>query len=151
MLIFYKKQVYHKRSYSWMSLGFIQKQLAEFHSIKISVSAIKWQLESLKARGLMKYYRNRCGRRADGTVYRKPSNRSVTVQGLLWLKAGGLELVGWLWDHVTRKSKLPRGKGVGDYEKKQLAARTGDHPSNGVRKLISSIGKSFSDLKLFTW
>jgi hypothetical protein len=134
-----------------MSLIFIQLQLFTIHRIKISISGIKWQLKSLENFGFMKYFKNNCGRRADGTIYRRPSNRMLTVKGLLWLKAHGLKIAGWLWDHVTKQIKLPRGKGQSDYDKKRLVSRGGIVAPGGVRKLISSIGKSFNDLKLFTW
>ena len=150
VLCFYNKQIFHKNSYSWMSLIFILKQLREFYNIGITISGLKWQLNELKRSGLMKFYKNNCGRRSDGTIYRRPSNRMFTVKGLLWLKAHGLKIAGWLWDHVTKQIKLPRGKGQSDYDKKQLAAREAVGAPNGVRKLISSIGKSVRDLKLFT-
>ena len=150
MLCFYNKQVFHGNSFSWMSLIFIQLQLLAIHGIGISISGIKWQLAKLEQLGFMKYFKNNCGRRSDGTIYRRPSNRMVTVKGLLWLKAHGLKIAGWLWDHVTRKNKLPRGKGQSDYNERLLAAREASTTVNGVRKLISKVGKSFSYLKLFS-
>jgi len=110
MLCFYNKQIFHEKSYSWMSLAFILKQLREFHNIDISVSGLKWQLKKLEDLGFMTFYKNNCGRRSDGTIYRRPSNRMLTVKGLLWLRAHGLKIAGWLWDHVARIKKLSRGK-----------------------------------------
>ena len=150
MLCFYNKQIYHRNSFSWMSLVFILKQLREFHNINITISGLKWQLNEIKRLGFMMFYKNNCGRRSDGTIYRRPSNRMLSVKGLLWLKAHGLKIASWLWDHVTKQIKLPRGKGQSDYNNKQLATREAPDTVNGVRKLISSIGKSFSGLKLFT-
>lgn len=151
MLVFYNKQVYHEKSYSFMSLGFIQEQLAQFHNKRISISAIKYHLAKIKRKKLMLFYKNPCGRRSDGTIYRRPSNRMFSVRGLKLMAAYGLEIVSWLWDVVTGKVKLPRGKGQGYYEKQRLAAREAPKPVNGIRKLISSIGKSFDNLKLFSW
>ena len=74
----------------------------------------------------------------------------LTVKGLLWLRAHGLKIAGWLWDHVARIKKLSRGKAQGDYDKKRLVSRGGPKTVNGVRKLISKVGKSFDNLKLFT-
>lgn len=150
MLCFYNKQIYHKNTYSWMAIAFIRNQLRQFYNINITVSGLRWQLTELKRLGFMTFYKNNCGRRADGTIYRRPSNRMLTVKGLLWLKAHGLKIASWLWDHVTRKVKLPRGKAQGEYDKKLLASRGAPNTPNGFRKLVSSIGKSFSGLKLFT-
>jgi len=150
MRVFLNKQVYHGASYTWMSLGYIQKQLADFHNKKLSIPGIKWQLAKIKRLKFMKFYKNNCGRRPDGTIYRRPSNRSFMVNGLRFLAACGVEVGDWLWDVVTQKIKLARAKGLGYWEKKQLADQEAPDAPNGVRKLISSIGKSFSGLKLFT-
>lgn len=150
LLLLYKKQLHHQKSYSWMSQDYIQKQLHKFYGINITISGIKWQLANIERLGLVQYFKNKCGRRADGTIYRRPSNRMITVQGLLYLKATGLKLSTWLWDHVTRKVKLPRGKGITDYEKKHPPGRAELEAPNGVLKLLSKVGKSFTNLKLFT-
>ena len=151
MLCLYNKQVYHENSYSWMSLEYIQKQLAEFHNKKLSIPGIKYQLAKIQRLGFMRFYKNNCGRRSDGTIYRRPSNRMFLVKGLKFFSECGVQVVGWLWDVVTGKVKLPRGKGQSAYNKKLLAVRDVPGTVNGVRKLISSIGKSFDNLKLFTW
>ena len=151
MLVFMNKQEYHQKSYSFMSLGFIQQQLADFHNKRISISAIKYHLAVIKQKGYMKFYKNKCGRRSDGTVYRKPSSRMFFVKGLQYFARCQTEVSDWLWDVVTQRVKLPRGKGLGYYEKKQLADQEAPDPPKGILKLISKIGKSVSDIKFFTW
>ena len=72
------------------------------------------------------------------------------IKGLRYFAQAQTDIVDWLWDVVTGRLKLARGKGLGYYEKKQLADQEAPVAVNGVRKLISKIGKSFGSLKLFT-
>ena len=151
MLVFYNKQVFHESSYTFMSLEYIREQLRNFHNINLTISGLKYQLAKIKRLKLMKFYKNNCGRRSDGTIYRRPSNRMFLIKGLRYFAQAQTAVVDWLWEVVTGKLKLARGKGLGYYEKKQLADQEAPAVVNGVRKLISSIGKSFDNLKLFTW
>ena len=150
MLVLYNSQVFHRTSYSRMSLGYMRGQLSKYHDRIVTLSTVKYHLAKIKSLKLMKFYKNNCGRREDGTVFRRPSNRAYTVKGLKFLAACGVTVARWLWDVVTGKVKLPRKPGAGYYEKQQLAAREAVDAPNGVRKLISKIGKNFGGLKLFT-
>jgi len=150
LLVFYNSQVFHETSYTRMSLQYIREQLRDFHDVTLSISGLKYQLAKIKRLKLMKFYKNNCGRRSDGTIYRKPSNRAFMIRALQYFARCQVAVVDWLWDVVTQKVKLPRRKGAGYYEKNQLADQEAPDPPNGVRKLISSIGKSFNGLKLFS-
>jgi len=150
LLVFYNSQVFHESSYTRMSLRYIREQLRDFHDITLSISGLKYQLAKIKRLKLMRFYKNDCGRRSDGTVYRKPSNRMFLIRALQYFARCQVAVVDWLWDVVTQKVKLPRRKGLGYYEKKQLAEQKTPDAPNGVLKLISKIGKGFGTLKLFT-
>lgn len=144
MLILYSMQKYNKKTYSWMSLLYISKQLYKKYDINITISAIKWQLKTLSDKGLTRYFKNNCGRRKNGTIFRRPSNRLLTIPGLVWMEKQGLKIVAWLWDHLTHRKKLPRGNGPNGLRPKPTReTKDADLPEE-VLKLIPDIGKSFT-------
>jgi len=143
LLVLFNIQVYSKKTYSWMSRLEIQRRLLKFHNTRISLSAIDYHLDNLSKNSFMKYFRKKCGRNPDGTIYRRPSNRSITPKGMLWLKKKGILIAQWLYDHLIGKCRIPRGKGPdANNNNNHIGERTAG-PPGAFNKLFKSIGRTF--------
>lgn len=141
---FYQCQIHNKNSYSWMSIQTLGKNLKAGYEISLSYEGVKWQLAKLKDQGLLVTFPTKYRRSADGTIYAITPNRSITLPGLKWLRKAGIYVFTWLWNHLTGTQKLPRGKGRAGGSEPPQGEPPQDQIPEGVRKLIPSIGKSFS-------
>ena len=139
--VLYDTQVYHHKTYSWLSLAGIQKALLNIHGISVSVRTVRWQLKKLSTLGFTKYYPKKCGRTADGTVFVRPPNRSVTSEGLKWLRRWSVKTAKWLEEHLLGKNKLARAKGPDDFYIEKSKRDSLPAPPGGLKKFLSKIGK----------
>lgn len=143
MKVFLDSQTYHHKTYSWISRGKIKYILMKFHGVDISLSALDYHLDTLIKNGFIKRFKKKCGRNENGTIFRRPSNTSVTLKGVIWFKKKGIQIAEWLLSYLLGKSKPPRGKGPDHHTKLHQTDKKHIKPPNGVRKLINSIGKKF--------
>ena len=114
MLIHYHLQVRFKKTYTAVTRAKIQKLLTKFHDTSICLSAIDKQYAKLKAVGLMKMY-PQPRQKDNGTWYMLATNRSLTFNGLKYLKRFTGDIVKWLWAWglkslgIKKKPRAPKG------------------------------------------
>jgi len=96
LLTFYDIITYHKRTYCWPTRSKIQDLIYKKNGKLLSLSWIDDCLGWLKQNKYVVSYRN-YGRRSDGTVYAKASNRQLTRKALVTLIKSGTRVASYLW------------------------------------------------------
>lgn len=116
------------KTYCWPSLATIQKNLAKYYGVEISIRTIKLHLQELRDFGYIKSFRRR-GKNSDGTFFNLTSNRSLTLRSLVFLKSIGVKVAKYLWNWA-RSGILPRKSSTFDPEKPlhDLSDRSGQNP-----------------------
>lgn len=102
LLIIYLLSVHFVKTYCHPRRATIQRYLANWFGRHVSLSDIDYHLGILKEAGLIKSFPN-YGRRDDGTVYGKASNRQLTGECLYYLKATGVKIAKYLWVWLSGK------------------------------------------------
>jgi len=117
LLTIYSIVEYSKKTFCHPRRNTLIVFLDDWHNRPITLSDLDYHIGILKINGLIKSYRN-YGRRDDGTVYGKASNRQVTGKGLRYLKETGVKVAKYLWvwlrgkkptkDSLYKNNKLPQ-------------------------------------------
>lgn len=96
LLTFHDIITYHKRTYCWPTRAKIRELITKKTGKLLSLSWIDDCLGWLKQNKYIVSYRN-YGRRPNGTVYAKASNRQLTRKALTALIKSGKHVPSYLW------------------------------------------------------
>ena len=102
ILTIYSLIIYFKKTYCFPRRDTILHFLAYWHKRFIGLSDLDYHLGILKKDGLITSNRN-YGRRDDGTVYGKASNRQIPLDGLKYLKEMGVNVAKYLWARIHKE------------------------------------------------
>lgn len=131
LLTFFDLIVYYKRTYCWPTRKTIQEIVKQKTTRSLSLSWIDDCLGWLKQDKYIKSYRN-YGRRPDGTVYNKPSNRQLSRKALAALTKLGRKVPHHLWGIAKRIFQPPEAAIVSREElppiKEEPPRKPGENP-----------------------
>ena len=97
LILFYDLMSHFRKTYCWPTRTTMQKMIRKRNGRFYSLSWIDKCLCWLNESGyVLSYFRP--GRRDDGTLFNRPSNRQVTFKGLQFLRKNGWRVVNWLWE-----------------------------------------------------
>jgi len=144
--VLYDIQAFSGRPYSWMSRAEIVRRLDKFQGVKIALSTLDYHLKNVAKNGLFVFYPRNAGRNPNGTIFVRPSNRSVTIKGLNWLKRKGILISKKLMDHLKNINKIPRGRGPDfNYKNGSVNEKT-EAPGGRLRNMLNAVGRAFISL-----
>ena len=104
LLVIYSLIEFYHKTWCFPRRNKLTELLTDRYKRYIGLSALDYHLGILKKDGLITSNRN-YGRRDDGTIYGKASNRQVTGKGLKYLKETGVTVATYLW--VWLRGKKP--------------------------------------------
>lgn len=142
--IFHDVQEYNYNTWSWLARKTMLLRLKTRFNIEISMSGLKYHLTMLNNFGFIESFPQRRNRKSNGTLYGMSVGRRITLKGLRYLKEIGIKTALFLWNHLTGKKRVPRGKGRNSYQKKTEYASIMPDVPEIVKKFIPPILKTFS-------
>lgn len=102
LILFYDLMAHFRKTYCWPTRATMRKMIHKRNGRRYSLSWIDHCLFWLRESGYIVSY-VRPGRRADGTLFNRPSNRQITFKGLQFLRKNGWNVVSWLWNWGKKK------------------------------------------------